>query len=105
MRFTRKKDTYFPNRLISKVLKTEDGISEIADSIFDDNTLLGAHLSFNSTGTKAYYTMCDYSGTAQIRCEIYSVEVNPDGTFGKPEKLPEFINVPLFTSTQPNIGL
>lgn len=104
MRFTRKVDTYFPNRLISKIMKTENGLSVIADSVFSDDKLLDAHLSFNSDKTKAYYTICDYNGTAQIRCEIYSVVINPDGSFGQSEKLPDFINEANFTSTQPNIG-
>ena len=104
MRFTREVDTYVPNRLISKVMKSEDGQSVIADSIFSDDKLLDAHLSFNTAKTKAYYTICDYTGAAQIGCEIYSVEVNADGSFGKVEKLPDFINVPNFTTTQPNIG-
>lgn len=104
MRFTRKVDSHYPNRLISKVMKSENGESVIADSIFSDDRLLDAHLSFNSSKTRAYYTICDYTGTAQINCQIYSVEVNPDGSFGKSEKLPDFINEVNFTSTQPNIG-
>ncbi|MGE5355962.1 MAG: hypothetical protein ACM3PT_06950 [Deltaproteobacteria bacterium] len=104
MRFTRKSDSYFPNRLTSKVLRKDNEVSVVADSIFGDDHLLNAHLSFNSKGDKAYFTICDYKSTAQIKCDLYSVDVNSDGSFGKVEKLPDFINTPDYTSTQPNIG-
>ncbi|MEZ4908068.1 MAG: hypothetical protein R2771_10640 [Saprospiraceae bacterium] len=66
--------------------------------------LLDAHLSFNHNKTKAYYTTCDYKGTAEIRCDIYCADVLPDGRFANPVKLPDFINDPNYTNTQPNIG-
>jgi len=104
MRFTKKKDTHYPNRLISKILKFQDSISVIADSIFDSDNIMNAHLSFNRNKTKAYFTICDYADVADIRCDIYSVDMDKDGKFGKPEKLPDFINDPDATNTQPNIG-
>lgn len=104
MRFTKKTDDYSPNRLISKVMTNENGISTIADSIFDNDKILNAHLSFNSDKSKAYFTICDYSGAAEIKCDLYSVEVKTDGSFGKIEKLPDFINSTGFTTTQPNVG-
>jgi len=104
MRFKKKDEPEFPNRYISKVLKVDNGVSVVADSIFDDDTRLSAHLTYNSNKTKAFFTICQYQDVVDIRCDIYSVEVNPDGSFGKVEKLPEFINDPNATNTQPNIG-
>jgi tetratricopeptide (TPR) repeat protein/outer membrane protein OmpA-like peptidoglycan-associated protein len=104
MSFTREKDTRHPKRLISKILKLEGGVSVVADDIFSDEKLLNAHLSFNTNRDKAYFTICDYAGTVEIRCHLYSVDVNPDGTFGAVEKLPDFINDPNYTTTQPSVG-
>ncbi|HEB62081.1 MAG TPA: hypothetical protein ENI82_02915 [Bacteroidetes bacterium] len=104
MRFTKKKDSHYPNRLISKILKFQDSLSIVADSIFDDDIQMNAHLCFNRNKTKAYFTICDYEDVADIRCDLYSVDVKNDGTFGSPEKLPDFINDANATNTQPNIG-
>ncbi len=104
MRFLKKNDTHYPERLISKILEYKDSTSIVADSIFDDDTKMNAHLAFNPEKTKAYFTICDYQDVADIRCDIYSVDIFKDGKFGTPEKLPEFINSPDATNTQPNIG-
>ncbi|HHH54983.1 MAG TPA: hypothetical protein ENK91_15070, partial [Bacteroidetes bacterium] len=104
MRFKKKNDTHYPDRLISKVLEFKDSLSIVVDSIFDDDTKMSAHLTFNKNKDKAFFTICDYEDVADIRCDIYSVDVRKDGSFGTPEKLPEFINEPNASNTQPNIG-
>lgn len=104
MRFKKEKDSHFPTRMISKILKEKEGISMVADTIFDSDIFFNAHLTFNRDKSKAYFTICDYEGVADIRCDLYSTNVNEDGSFSTPEKLPDFINDKNATNTQPNIG-
>ncbi len=104
MRFKRKKDSNNPPRPISKILKVENDVSVSADSTINKGVYLNAHLTYNKDKSKAYYTICDYKGVAEIRCDIYSVDAHKDGTFGEAVKLPDFINDPDYTNTQPNIG-
>jgi len=104
MRFKRKKDSHNPPRPISKILKVEENTSVSADSVLNKGVYLNAHLTYNKDKSRAYYTICDYDGVAEIRCDIYSVDVHKDGTFGEPVKLPDFINNPESTNTQPNVG-
>ncbi len=104
MRFKRKKDSNNPPRPISKILKLENDVSVSADSTLNKGVFLNAHLTYNKDKSKAFYTICDYEGVAEIRCDIYSVDAHKDGSFGEPVKLPDFINNPSSTNTQPNIG-
>ncbi len=104
MRFKRKKDSNNPPRPISKILKLENDVSVSADSTLNKGVFLNAHLTYNKDKSKAYYTICDYEGVAEIRCDIYSVDTHKDGSFGQPVKLPDFINNPNSTNTQPNVG-
>jgi tetratricopeptide (TPR) repeat protein len=72
---------------------------------FNDPQRHTAHASFNRTNTRLYYALCDFVGeSAEIRCEIWYRPVDPDGDFGKPVKLPEDINKPGYTTTDPSIS-
>lgn len=107
MRFNKAKDLYIPARIISKVLKTSDGLSSSvipASGNFNSDLLNTANISFNYKGDKVYFTICDYTEKINIRCDIYYSVVNADGTFGEPVKLPDYINEPSATNTHPNIG-
>lgn len=105
MRFEKKEDDYIPNRIITKILKSEDRmISAEIDPNFNSDELNTAHLTFSHDGSKVYYTICDYVSETNIRCDLYYSEVNNDGTFGEAQKLPDFINDPSASNTQPNIG-
>ncbi len=107
MRFNKEKDVYIPSRIISKVLMTTDeATSSVLPSSesFNSDMLNTAHLCYNYKRDKVYYTICDYTEKINIRCDIYYSVVNSDGTFGPPVKLPDYINTPDASNTQPNIG-
>jgi outer membrane protein OmpA-like peptidoglycan-associated protein len=105
MRFEKEEDDYIPNRIITKVLKSEDRmVSTEIDPDFNSNQLNTAHLTFSRDGSRVYYTLCDYVAETRIRCDLYSRTVNDDGTFGEAVLLPDFINDPSASNTQPNIG-
>ena len=66
-----------------------------------------AHSSFNSAGDKIYYSKCHYvdDESLEIRCDIYVSDVDGQGNFSLSRKLPEAINAPTATNTQPSIAL
>lgn len=104
MRFRKKNDKNIPPRLISKILKVQENVSISVNDSLDSDFLFNAHLTFNTNKDRAYFTICDYKNVAEIRCDIYSTDIKKDGTFGTPVKLPDFINDPEATNTQPNVG-
>ena len=64
-----------------------------------------AHLSFNTDHTRLYYCLCDYVGaSAEVRCEIWYRPILADNTFGNPARLPQPVNLPGFTSTDPAVA-
>ena len=104
-RYTEKGKIHVPDRVISKILKSEDEVTaEVVDQVNKDD-LHTAHTTFSKDGLKMYYTVCKYIYASEIRCDIYYRPVLTDSTFGAEVKLPDQINSTTFTSTQPNIGL
>ncbi|MBK8556792.1 MAG: hypothetical protein IPL65_13920 [Lewinellaceae bacterium] len=51
------------------------------------------------------FTNCKNISANDIRCEIYLTVRDIRGRWGKPQRLPEPVNLAGFTSTQPSIGL
>ncbi len=58
-----------------------------------------ANATFNRDNKTMYFTICDYVNTVDLNCEIYYSIF--DGRRWISEKLPENINMPGFTQTQP----
>lgn len=94
-----------PGKPISKILKSTDNAESIEYGTdlnkANDHT---AHTAFNMNGSKMYYTICAYENASDIRCDLYSRAILGNGELGEELKLPESINGPNHTSTQPNIG-
>jgi tetratricopeptide (TPR) repeat protein len=108
-RFPFDKDKKRPNRQLIKVLeapfKNGDFAPTPALNINDPEAKRHtAHVTFNSKGNVMYYSLCDFVGQVEIRCEIFMRDLQSDGTWGTPQKLPEHINLPEFTNTEPNVG-
>lgn len=103
--YTSETDDFKPSRQYSKVLYSlEEDFGDFPENL-NDATRHTANLVFNTDTTAIYFTLCDYATVTDVRCEIYTRGINPDGTYGDAVKLPESINVPNKTATQPNIGL
>ena len=51
-----------------------------------------------------YFTRCEKNWKYEMICKIYKSEKN-GSAWGKPEELPEIINDPKYTSTQPAVGI
>ena len=105
-----KKDLdYYPYRPSALIFKSSDaGVSATGEKMTGLNTgRHAAHSSFNMKGDKIYYSQCNYvdDESLEIRCDIYVADVDTMGNFSKSRKLPDAINAPNFTNTQPHIAL
>ncbi len=107
-RFENEEDEAYPFRPISKVLSAKENASGLEmEGDINSNTRHAAHLTYNSTGQRMYFTICDYVNkeSTEIYCEIYYKEKNSDDSWSNTIKLNENVNAVGFTSTQPNVGL
>ena len=99
-----KKRNVPPSHLYSKVLEMDtSGVAAPLDSTLNDSTLHTAHLTFNHSEDRVYYTLCEYLNRSDIRCDIYYRDII-DSVWGEPQKLPAPINIDTFTNTQPHIA-
>ena len=100
---------YYPYRPSAHIFASPDtgngGVSMQVEGL--NSSRHAAHSSFNSTGEKIYYSKCNYvdNESLEIRCDIYVADVDGEGNYSMSRKLPEAINSPLATNTQPNIAL
>ena len=105
--FINEEDEAYPNRPIAKILfSTENKAAMPAEGNLNSETRHTAHATFNGDGSRIYFTICDYvdQESTDIYCQLYYKDKAADGTWGTAMKLPDHINEPGFTSTQPNIG-
>ena len=102
--FTKEDKKQYPPRQYVKILKTDLDQRNPQLVSFNDDNRHTAYVAFNTQKSRIYYTLCDYVGEAEIRCEIYYRDLAADGTFGQAVKLPATINREGFTATEPNIG-
>jgi flagellar motor protein MotB len=54
--------------------------------------------SLTADGQRMYYTLC------RGNCDLYASDRNPDGTWGRPQKLPEPVNLLPSSEKQPSIS-
>lgn len=100
---------YYPYRPSAHIFASSEsgneGLSMQVDGL--NSGRHAAHSSFNSAGDKIYYSKCHYvdDESLEIRCDIYVADVDGQGNFSMSRKLPESINSPVATNTQPNIAL
>jgi len=91
--------------LISKILKTDsENLGQVLEGDINDNLQIIGHTAFNMNKTRLYYTICEYSNSTDIRCDIYYRTISDDGIFGESIMLPEQINAIGATNTQPSIA-
>ncbi len=95
-----------PKRMFSRVMKTSSDGGDIEVAAWNDEARLTAHAVFTDEMDRVYYTLCDYVGeSGEIRCQLYYRDIDPlDGEIYDPVKLPESINKPGFTTTDPRLG-
>jgi hypothetical protein len=106
-RFPFPKDKAKPERNLIKVMTysaTSAG-EETYTASFNSENQHTANVTFDAAGNTMFYTNCAYKGKVSIQCELYMRSKSLNGTWGNAVKLPDFINVPGFTTTEPNVGI
>ena len=105
-RYDREQDDYRPERKVTKVLYQRGGSrGRPLRRDFNDDNLHTAHTAFSLNGSRLYFTRCDYINATEIRCAIYYRNKDKRGRWSsRAVKLPEEINQPNHTATQPAIG-
>lgn len=105
-RFPYEKDKNYPKRHLIKVeaanLKSDTLANSLVD--FNENNRHTGPLSFNRDRSVMYYTICEFTSTAEIRCDLYMRKRTGRGVWSAPIKLPEPINVATATNTGPSIA-
>ena len=72
----------------------------------DDKSFI-AHTTFNSDGSRIYFTRCKRMNASDFDCELYYIQdKNAEGKWdeSKAVRLSESINLPGTTNTQPSVG-
>lgn len=94
-------DKNYPKRPIVKVMESREG-AEGTFAIFNDPKRHTANAAFSPDGKILIFNKCDYVDVGAISCELYFSTQTAAG-WSEPLKLPETVNIPGFTSTQPHI--
>jgi len=100
-------DNHKPKRHLIKVLAaTQPGDNwDVVPVDINETNRHTAQVAFNRENTVMYYTICEFTGDAAIRCDIYMRErKNKHASWGAPIKLPEPINASGYTTTEPSVG-
>lgn len=103
LRFDNTYNTSLPKKHVASVLKSLNGQEPLRlfNDSFPGKGLSLAHSSFSKEGNWVYYTLCEDLNDHDKRCDLYKSRVASNGQWTNAEKLPDFINVPGFSSTQP----
>ncbi len=70
----------------------------------DADTAHFAHTAFYADGTFLVFNQCKPADNGAIRCDLWLTVLDRNNRWIKPLRLPEPINLPGYTSTQPAIG-
>lgn len=62
-----------------------------------------AHVTFNTDRTAMYCSVCKFVNSTDIQCALYVRKREGNG-WGKAVRLPNSINMPGFTTTEPSVG-
>ena len=94
-------DKHYPKRPIVQVMESRAGATAVP-AAFNDPKRHTANTAFSADGKVLVFNKCDYKTGAAISCELYFSQATASG-WSEPVKLPETVNVPGYTTTQPNI--
>lgn len=62
-----------------------------------------AHVTFNADRTAMYCSICKFVNTADIQCNLFVRKRTASG-WSKPVRLPDAVNAPGYTTTEPSVG-
>jgi hypothetical protein len=105
LRFENKDDNQVPPRLITRMLASAGTDAAHPMYGFNAENQHTASIAFSPGAQKVVYCICEYpDNTAQIRCDLYS-RVRKGNGWTRPKKLPDHINLPKTSTTQPSLGM
>ena len=99
-----------PNKEVTRLYtpkNTNEGEVAKINWIAKEDKSFIAHTTFNRDGSRIYFTRCSRINSSDFDCEIYYIQDrNAEGKWdeSKAVRLPDLVNLPGTTSTQPNIG-
>lgn len=105
-RFDKRGDRSKPKQKITKILLSIRGsrVREPARGFPVTDTAHVAHTAFTPDGNFMFFTLCKNLNTTDIRCELWLTLKDRKGRWVKPLRLPEPVNLPGYTATQPAVG-
>lgn len=105
-RFDKKSDKGPRKRKLSKVMIASKGGRgrEPGRGFPTTDTAHIAHTAFSPDGHYVFFTICKDINANDKRCELWLTVIDRRNRWLPPIKLPEPINMPGYTTTQPNIG-
>lgn len=105
LRFDNPKDKNLPPRVVSKVMSSlRSGTGRALKDGFNEDTRHTAHFARSHDGRRVYFTRCDYVNASEIRCALYYREPDRRGRLRTEVRLPDPLNLPGCTATQPAVG-
>jgi outer membrane protein OmpA-like peptidoglycan-associated protein len=104
LRFDAKSKNLKYKQIAKTLLQKEGMIPEVVTGSINNRDESVANFAFNQRVNKVYYSICSYiDGWAQ-QCKLYSSDVDGKGSFSNEQMLPDPINLPNSSNTQPSIG-
>ena len=102
-KFEFKQDSIKPHRTLSRIMRqTGDAEAVPLPPSINQPGKNVAFSAFNGAKTIVFYSVCDFRNYDELRCDIYRATVDAQGNWTKPEMTD--LNVPGYTTTQPNVG-
>ncbi len=105
-RFDKKGDRSKPKQKLTKVMISSHGgrAREPGRGFPTTDTAHIAHTAFSPDGHYVVFSVCKNINAYDIRCELWLTVVDRRNRWLPPVRLPEPINAPGYTTTQPSIG-
>lgn len=98
-----KKDKFVSRRLLSRIMRqTGENTAEPLPALINVPGKNVAHTAFNADMSQAYYSVCEYVGSDEMRCDLHVADVDSEGKWSNPLKLA--INEEGVSMTQPSFG-
>lgn len=105
-RFDKKNSRTRPKEKITKVMISAKGgrSREPGKGFPVADTAHVAHTAFSPDGHYVVFTVCKDLNASDIQCELWLTVIDRRNRWLPPVKLPEPVNMPGYTTTQPSIG-
>ncbi|MEO6038738.1 MAG: hypothetical protein ABIQ93_10015, partial [Saprospiraceae bacterium] len=105
-RFDKKGDRSRPKHKLTRVMISSKGgrAREPGHGFPIADTAHIAHTAFSPDGHYIFFTVCKNVNAHDIRCELWLTVLDRRNRWLPPVRLPESVNTPGYTTTQPSIG-